>query len=348
MRGIRTLPAGPDPRHPIAYIDAPDWPGYKVGSDRSVWSNWSLDGAAPGGWVNIRPVTRNSRLPEVPLLRAPGPRRFWVEFNALVDRVYPPRPAVPDDVPFVPLPEVDPRGRAKLDEDKVVELRRLKAEGWTYPQLARHFGIARSTVHYALNGCTWRHVPRADQPPKPTPPRKEVPPSPYPRKRPRAVSNTKREARRRETRQRRAALPALPTEGGVIFRTIPDCPGYALGSDRSVWYLTPRGWRPKSLHRQVGTRRRTVTLYRDKRYTSRTVASLMREVFPELPGPEADHDRAPPARRVPLDEDEVCRLKCEGWLVRELAARYGVPHGTITSITRDLTGRDATATPAEG
>src|SRR5712691_6064489 len=106
MRGIRQLPAGPDPRNPIAYADAPEFPGYKIGSDRSVWSSWPLDGAAPGGWVCIRPVARDGRLPEVPLLRAPGPRRLWVEFHALVDRVYPPRPTVPDDAPFVPAPEI--------------------------------------------------------------------------------------------------------------------------------------------------------------------------------------------------------------------------------------------------
>jgi hypothetical protein len=364
MRGIRTLPAGPDPRNPVVYQDAPGFPGYKVGSDRSVWSNSPLDGAPPGGWTCIRPVAREGRPPEVPLLRAPGPRRVWVPFGELVDQVFPPPPAAGASAPFVPLPEEDRiGGRVKLDEEKVAELRRLKAEGWTYPRLARRFGIARSTVHYALNGCTWRHVPMVPRPAPPPVPRAPEVPRPKrvrsgPGARPHGVAyreipgatryavgsdrsvwfrtikglwRRRKVARhavhgwsvtllRDDGRQTMRSVfsllrevfpewagradgtppvppPPLPlptsTAGGVSYRAIPGCPGYALGSDRSVWASRRGRWRPRKIGRpRPGTGQGgTVTLYRDGRYTSRTLASLMREVFPEgeesppAPGP---------------------------------------------------------------
>ena len=50
-------------------------------------------------------------------------------------------------------------GSAKLTEAKVVELRKLKALGWTYPALAKRYGISRATVGAVLSGRTWGHVP---------------------------------------------------------------------------------------------------------------------------------------------------------------------------------------------
>ena len=59
----------------------------------------------------------------------------------------------------------DPRrgsahGRARLDEAKVLEARRLHAEGWGIKALAARFGVGKVTMHYALAGKTWTHVPR--------------------------------------------------------------------------------------------------------------------------------------------------------------------------------------------
>lgn len=47
---------------------------------------------------------------------------------------------------------------AKLNEDRVRELRRLKAGGATYDQLAEMFGVHRITVANAVKRKTWRHV----------------------------------------------------------------------------------------------------------------------------------------------------------------------------------------------
>jgi hypothetical protein len=309
MRGIRTLPVGPDPRNPVVYQDAPGFPGYKVGSDRSVWSNWPIDGAPPGGWTCIRPVSREGRLPEVPLLRAPGPRRFWVGHRELVDQVYPPPPAPSPSAPFVPQPEEDRiGGRVKLDEEKVSELRRLKAEGWTYPQLARRFNIARSTVHYALNGCTWRHVPMV---PRPAPqPSARVASDPEPR---------------------RCQLGPGAKPHGIAYRAIPACSRYALGSDRSVWFRTSKGiWRRKAVvkHPHSGW---AVNLLRDDGSQYRpSLFTLLREVFPEWAG---------------RNESEVRRLRSEGWTVARLAVRFKVRQAEIRAILKG--GMPAAACPGD-
>jgi integrase len=51
--------------------------------------------------------------------------------------------------------------RYALDEHKVVEIRRLRAEGWTFKQLGEKFGGAkRHALSRAVKGLTWAHVPK--------------------------------------------------------------------------------------------------------------------------------------------------------------------------------------------
>jgi hypothetical protein len=47
---------------------------------------------------------------------------------------------------------------AKLTEDSVRELKSLRANGWTMPQLASKYGVAMGTVQCVLDGRRWRHV----------------------------------------------------------------------------------------------------------------------------------------------------------------------------------------------
>jgi hypothetical protein len=50
--------------------------------------------------------------------------------------------------------------RARLNEDKVKEIRRLVDGGHaTRTEVAQQFGIGRSTVRLVVNRITWRHVP---------------------------------------------------------------------------------------------------------------------------------------------------------------------------------------------
>lgn len=48
---------------------------------------------------------------------------------------------------------------AKLTDAKVVELRRLHSEGWTYERLGERYGVSRSCAHHVGIGRTWSHVP---------------------------------------------------------------------------------------------------------------------------------------------------------------------------------------------
>ncbi len=69
---------------------------------------------------------------------------------------------IPDDDDGNGLPaRGSANGRARLDEAKVAEARRLHAEGWSYRALCERYGIGRVTLHYALVGKTWSHVPMA-------------------------------------------------------------------------------------------------------------------------------------------------------------------------------------------
>lgn len=48
---------------------------------------------------------------------------------------------------------------AKLTDADVIEMRRLREEGVTLPELAAVYGIAKSNVHFIVTRQTWRHLP---------------------------------------------------------------------------------------------------------------------------------------------------------------------------------------------
>ena len=51
-----------------------------------------------------------------------------------------------------------PRGRHKLDREKVRRIRSLRAEGWTIQRIASHFAVSYPTVSQILSGRTWAFV----------------------------------------------------------------------------------------------------------------------------------------------------------------------------------------------
>jgi len=48
--------------------------------------------------------------------------------------------------------------KAKLTAEQVLEIRRLRAEGWTQQRLADKFGIAQANISALLRGKSWAHV----------------------------------------------------------------------------------------------------------------------------------------------------------------------------------------------
>lgn len=68
--------------------------------------------------------------------------------------------AAPPAAPAAPADPSKPRQSApKLDDDDVIELKRLRAGGWSYAALVARFGVAKSTIHAALTGATHAHIP---------------------------------------------------------------------------------------------------------------------------------------------------------------------------------------------
>jgi transposase len=51
-----------------------------------------------------------------------------------------------------------PRGRHKLNYDKVREIRRMRAEGHSIHKIAEHFGVRYPTISEILHGRTWTFV----------------------------------------------------------------------------------------------------------------------------------------------------------------------------------------------
>jgi hypothetical protein len=49
-------------------------------------------------------------------------------------------------------------GFAKLDEEKVVEIRALRRAGLTLAEAGRPFGVSKHTVSLIMNGTRWAHV----------------------------------------------------------------------------------------------------------------------------------------------------------------------------------------------
>ena len=47
---------------------------------------------------------------------------------------------------------------AKLDDEKVRQVRILRAEGLSCPAIARLYGVAKSTIQRSANGLSWAHV----------------------------------------------------------------------------------------------------------------------------------------------------------------------------------------------
>jgi hypothetical protein len=61
----------------------------------------------------------------------------------------------------VPRMRGEQHGRAKLTASDVIEARRLRATGVTYPDLGTRFGVSHNTVRQAVIGLTWTHITEA-------------------------------------------------------------------------------------------------------------------------------------------------------------------------------------------
>jgi hypothetical protein len=148
------------PSPAVVYRRVPGFAGYRIGIDRSVWTCLDPGGRGEVGWPTVwRRVAAGRHDGKVVLYRQG--RRYVRSVAALHRAAFDPEEFAPE-LPSGPIAEPvigSAHGRAKLDEAKVAEARRLRREGWTYNDLARRYDVSENAVYYAVIGRTWRHVP---------------------------------------------------------------------------------------------------------------------------------------------------------------------------------------------
>ena len=147
----------------VEFFPIAGFPGCEVGSDFSVWSQWTRHGMVPQ-WHQLRPRIPPRRISPTVMLRSGEGHYVARSVGALY------RAAVVARLPIGPprtvvAPRGESHGRAVLTEAKVIEARRLRSEGWAYHELGVRYGVSEGTVLAAVSGKTWRHVPMEPETP---------------------------------------------------------------------------------------------------------------------------------------------------------------------------------------
>lgn len=175
-------------RTAVVYKDIPGFPGYRVGDDGSVWScRWSCGHGArvqSDTWRQLRPGRAGAGYEFVNLHGASGKRNFYIHRLVLEAFVGPCPPGhegchnngdrtdnrpgnlrwathrenVIDREAHGSNPKGIRNGQAKLDEAQVQAIRKMRADGQQYKDIAAKFGVSGGAVGMIIKGKTWRHV----------------------------------------------------------------------------------------------------------------------------------------------------------------------------------------------
>ena len=169
----------------VEYRSIPNFPGYAVGDDGSVWGCRHKSGFVQ--WKKMRPAPSSELGHLFVGLRRDG-RYFYRQVHRLVLEAF--IGPCPPDMECCHGPNRDPRdnrlanlrwdthesnmrerakhgtqntgsqhGMAKLNEEKVAEIRRTYASGGTSQlQLADRYSVSPMCISNVLRGRTWSHV----------------------------------------------------------------------------------------------------------------------------------------------------------------------------------------------
>lgn len=181
-------PAADQPQ--VEYRDIPDRPGYRVGSDGTVWTCIAQRGLGPGRgtqsylsdkWrlmklrrdrtgysvVTLRTEARCSpfHVHRLVLLAFVGPcppgmeccHENGVRTDCRLSNLRWDTPTANnrDRARHGTLPRGEKAGSSKLTEDEVREAKRLHQEGWPKRRIARHLGVSQRCVQFVLSGRNW-------------------------------------------------------------------------------------------------------------------------------------------------------------------------------------------------
>lgn len=193
---VLELPTADVNGDPIEYREIGGYPDYRVGSDGSVWSRRRRSAAILSylGWRRMRlardavgrgagktylkvalsggvdgsPYRGDLYVHHLVLAAFVGPRPVGMEAchqndeptdNRLVNLRWDTRKANAEDaVANSLILRGTKQPAAKLNEDKVAEIRRMSRAGHSYQALARRFGVTRMTVTKIVLRITWKHV----------------------------------------------------------------------------------------------------------------------------------------------------------------------------------------------
>jgi hypothetical protein len=167
----------------VEYRDIPGFPGYRVGSDGTVWSNRCN---RKSGWVQRRTWISRGGYPRLDLSVNNRPVRCTVAHLVLVAFVGPRKPGTvarhfpdndktnnsPNNLQWGTLKENTadqklagtlPIGEkvwsAKLTASDVRKIRKLRRQrGLSHQRIADQFGVGRSQIQRICAGEKWKHV----------------------------------------------------------------------------------------------------------------------------------------------------------------------------------------------
>lgn len=137
----------------------PDFPGYRVGDDGSVWSNkrgeWMrLKGGIRNGYANVMLSHQNKRrlicCHTLVLLAFVGPKPPGADACHLNDDRSDNRPSnLRWDTHANNCRDcyVNRRRRSRLTPEQAIEIRQMRSQGYTYRSIASHFNVAMFTIY---------------------------------------------------------------------------------------------------------------------------------------------------------------------------------------------------------
>lgn len=174
---------------PVEYRPVPDFAGYRVGDDGSVWSRLVSGhrGVLRDEWRRLTPQTSSTRPEYGALTLCADGRRRTVMVHRLVLEVF--VSPCPDGMEACHFPDPckqnnslrnlrwgtrasneadkvvhgtsnrgERHGMAKLTPQDVTEIRRLHADGARFATLARQFKVHCVTIRHIIIRKTWRHI----------------------------------------------------------------------------------------------------------------------------------------------------------------------------------------------
>ncbi len=182
-------------QEPVQYRDVPGFPGYRVGSDGSVWScrhGGPHDTHLTEEWHQLRPRVNKARRPcrrgaylKVLLHPGAGKGRNRMIHHLVLEAFVGPRPAgmvachndgnpqnnalsnLRWDTWISNLADMERHGtrlrgrdhaNAKLTEADVIAIRRLRERGLLIWQIASLFPVSENTISHICRGEDWSHV----------------------------------------------------------------------------------------------------------------------------------------------------------------------------------------------